>query len=281
VLWHDGQIVDLGTLGGAFGAAIDVSPAGQAVGVSTNASGVNRAFLWADATMSDLGTLGGPIGRANRINPRGEIVGFSSTAAGPIHATLWYDGSVTDLGTFGGSFSLAAGINPAGEIVGASTYPDGLERGTLWSQGAMIDLGALPPAYPDSRAIRINDLGQVIGWAASAPGVVEQIVGATHAVLWSEGLVVDLGTLGGTTSRAYGINDRAQIVGTARTADGSEHAFLWQDGAITDLNDLLAPDSGWTLSIAFGIDQQGRIVGQGVHDGQPHAFLLTPSQGSH
>jgi probable HAF family extracellular repeat protein len=277
VLWENDQTVDLGTLGGTSGGAIDVNPRGQAVGVTTNPAGVNRAFLWEDGSMRDLGTLGGPIGRANRINPRGEIVGFSSTAAGPIHATQWYRGSVTDLGTFGGSFSLAAGINGAGDIVGAATYPDGLERGALWADGAMLDLGALAPAYPDSRAIRINDRDQAVGWAATAPGVVEQIVGDTHAVLWTDDQPTDLGTLGGKTSRAYGINNRTQIVGTARTAAGADHAFLWQDGVMTDANDLLPLDSGWTLTIALGIDQRGDFVGQGIHDGQRRAFLLVPS----
>jgi probable HAF family extracellular repeat protein len=87
----------------------------------------------------------------------------------------------------------------------------------------------------------------------------------------------DLGTLGGPTSRAYGLNNRTQVVGTARTAAGADHAFLWQDGQMTDANDLLPDGSGWTLTIAFGIDEQGAVVGQGVHDGQRHGFLLTPA----
>ncbi len=33
-LWQDGEIVDVGTLGGTFGVAIDINPRGQAVGVS-------------------------------------------------------------------------------------------------------------------------------------------------------------------------------------------------------------------------------------------------------
>ena len=46
---------------------------------------------------------------------------------------------------------------------------------------------------------------------------------------------------------------------------------------MTDANDLLPDDSGWTPTIALGIDERGAIVGQGVHDGQRHAFLLQPS----
>jgi hypothetical protein len=45
---------------------------------------------------------------------------------------------------------------------------------------------------------------------------------------------------------------------------------------ITDLNDLIPPDSSWTLITAFGIDQQGRSVGLGTHAGQRRAFLLLP-----
>jgi hypothetical protein len=47
-----------------------------------------------------------------------------------------------------------------------------------------------------------------------------------------------------------------------------------------DANDLLPSSSGWTLTIAVGIDGQGALVGQGIHDGQSHAFLLTPARGA-
>ncbi|HXK31377.1 MAG TPA: hypothetical protein VJZ94_01370 [Candidatus Paceibacterota bacterium] len=39
--------------------------------------------------------------------------------------------------------------------------------------------------------------------------------------------VIDLGTLGGDSSVAYGINDRGQVVGNSKTSNGSEHAFLY------------------------------------------------------
>src|SRR4051812_26533463 len=46
--------------------------------------------------------------------------------------------------------------------------------------------------------------------------------------------VQDLGTLGGTYSTAYGINDSGQVVGYSRTNDGYEHAFLY-DGTMHDI----------------------------------------------
>ena len=37
----------------------------------------------------------------------------------------------------------------------------------------------------------------------------------------------DLGTLGGTLSEAWGINDQGQVVGWSGTAEGEIHAVLW------------------------------------------------------
>jgi len=46
---------------------------------------------------------------------------------------------------------------------------------------------------------------------------------------------------------------------------------------MTDLNDVVAPDSGWRLACAYGINNRGQIVGQGVVDGRKCGFLLTPT----
>ena len=50
--------------------------------------------------------------------------------------------------------------------------------------------------------------------------------------------MTDLGTLGGTYSWAFDINDRGQVVGYSGTAAGDQHAFLYGDGAMTDLGTL-------------------------------------------
>jgi probable HAF family extracellular repeat protein len=51
--------------------------------------------------------------------------------------------------------------------------------------------------------------------------------------------VTDLGTLGGTESFAYAINDWAQIVGFSETTgDTSGHSFLYRNGQMTDLYPL-------------------------------------------
>ena len=56
------------------------------------------------------------------------------------------------------------------------------------------------------------------------------------------------------------------------------HAFLWQDGVMTDLNDLpIVAGSGWILTAATAINDNGDIVGTGLLDGQVRGFLLTAS----
>src|SRR5215472_992969 len=52
-------------------------------------------------------------------------------------------------------------------------------------------------------------------------------------------VVVNLGTLGGTFSSAYGINNLGWVIGAANLAgDQTEHPVLWRDGSIIDLGTL-------------------------------------------
>jgi len=95
----------------------------------------------------------------------------------------------------------------------------------------------------------------------------------------------DLGTLGGTNSSAYAINDSEQVVGQASTSDGSWHAFLYQNGEMIDLGTRTHPDQNgnvWALGNARGINKNGQIVADGSRT-DPNgtnvssALLLTPT----
>jgi probable HAF family extracellular repeat protein len=85
--------------------------------------------------------------------------------------------------------------------------------------------------------------------------------------------VTDLGTLGGASSQANGINDSGQVVGYAYTPSGSTHAFLYSGGIMTDLGTL----PGGTQSVAYGINASGQVVGYSSIDssGDDHAFLYS------
>ncbi len=106
----------------------------------------------------------------------------------------------------------------------------------------IIDLGGLLNTK-FAHVTRLNDSGQVVG------------ISANHAFLWENGVMVDLGTLGGDFSLANGINDLGQVVGESKTLGGETHAFLWDHGTMSDLG------TSTETSSAQGINNQGEIVG--------------------
>lgn len=94
----------------------------------------------------------------------------------------------------------------------------------------------------------VNLHGQVVGW--------ESIGAEEHAILWQNGVTTDLGSLGGTPREALAINERGQIVGFSRTANGDQHAFLWQNGVMTDLG-----SPGGRSAVARAIMDDGTVIG--------------------
>jgi len=70
-----------------------------------------------------------------------------------------------------------------------------------------------------------------------------------------------LGTLGGTFSQAFGVNDNGWVAGFATTGgDISVRAFLWRRGVMTDLGTLGGSDP-LPYSVAGSINNRGEIVG--------------------
>jgi len=223
-------------------------------------------------TVTDLGTLGGTGSTATGTNNSAQVVGQARTPGDVAsHAFLWQNGTMTDLLTLGGTGSIANGINNSAQVVGnAHTTGDVAIHAFVWQNGLMTDLGTLGGTV--SSGVEINNSAQVVGFAYRTGDV------AFHAFLWQNGTMTDLLTLGGTGSIANGINNSAQVVGIALTpGDVANHAFLWQNGAMADLNSLVDSSSGWILTSAESINDNGEIAGWGVHNGLTRAFLLTPT----
>jgi len=80
---------------------------------------------------------------------------------------------------------------------------------------------------------------------------------AVALVVLAAACAVDLGTLGGRSSRATGINDEGVIVGTSENAFGQTHAFKRTPGEV--MRDLGALNSG--RSEAKAVNSTGVVVG--------------------
>ncbi|MFO1338236.1 MAG: hypothetical protein U1F53_08365 [Burkholderiaceae bacterium] len=228
VYWSsNGTAVELPGLpgGNGRGAAGDINNAGLVAGHTRAADGFSRhAVLWQGGVLvRDLGFMGGADNgvanqsRAYGINNAGVVVG-DAIVGSDFHAFRWVDGVFTDLGP-----GTALDITDDGATIFGNA--PGLIP-VLWRNGVRENLPALgggKTAY-GHLAMAMNNLGDVVGYAPAlkAPSF-------DTAVLWRGGKAIDLGRYpGGTVSRAYGVNDKGQVVGEGNLVpDGPMHGLRW------------------------------------------------------
>jgi probable HAF family extracellular repeat protein len=285
-LWENGKMRDLGTLpGNRYSEATDINERGQIVGRTWNTADLlsdeGRAFLWENGKMRDLGSLGDNYGEGVRINDRGQVLAtrcgtaenwYTEPEGDKCHAFLWENGKMRNLG---GRWSWATGLNERGQVIGMSANAMGEDapiwHAFLWQNGKSRDLSA--PRAKESAAVAINERGQIVGCSGSIDyewdACSENEDGT--ALVWQNGTMRKLGTLGGKESQAEDINDRGQMVGGSDTAGNKWHPVLWENGKMRDLGAL----PGNRDSVATNINERGQVIGNcGDYYWQKcHAFL--------
>lgn len=265
VLWKDGAITNLQTLGGP-----------------------SSAVPWIG--LNDAGTVAG-ISHTNRDDPLDEdwaceLVGFLPQTTDLIcRGFVWEGGPMRELPSLGGNHGFATGINNAGHIVGWAETPvpdptcsessaQKLQfRAVLYDpkdgSNGKIKARELSPFPGDSTsaATAINDNGQAVGIS----GDCDQAVGrysARHAVLWEKnGKVTEVPNLGGTTWHTpMDINLAGDVVGFSNPNEPGDEigdfiarAFYWPYGGA--ISDDLGTLEGDAFSQAFAINAQRQVVG--------------------
>ena len=229
----------------------------------------NHAVAWIGGRIFDLGTLGGIASEALAINRNDWIVGWANNGDELSHGFVYHNSHMNDIGTLpGGSESGAGAINSFGRVAGWSRDANGRHNAIIWENDLMLSLGTLP-GDRDSFATGMNDYDQVVGTSDQ------------HAFLFegdfTGGTMTPLPTFGGERSSALDINNSGVIVGTAEPAQGGLQACIWIDRQPVDLNQLIAPQSGWTINTPRAINESGYISALATRDGMERGVLLVPT----
>ncbi len=278
------SVTELASLGGSVTIGGSINEQGIVAGFGlVPGDAALHAVIWRGNQITDLGTAGGPNSYQSSLNDRNFVSGFSDTStADPLgedfclfgthlicSAFAWHDGTLTTFPTLGGNNSEPLfGFNNSGQFVGASETavhdptcpaPQVLQvEAAVWGPGPK-QVRELPPLPGDTngQAGSMNENGDVVGGTGDCTTV--YIFGGTHAVLWRQGTVIDLGSLGGAyDNTAFSVNSKDEVTGRSDLpADLTHHGFLWQNGAMSDLGTLPGDKS----SESVWINDPGLIVG--------------------
>jgi probable HAF family extracellular repeat protein len=251
----------------------------------------------------DMGTFGGHESAINfavddndrSVNKRGVTVGFSATSTHKLpqshplicggddgygsfitHAFRWQDGTVIDLGALPPAETNCSNtyqVNANGQIAGFSENGQidpllgfNQSRAVRWKDGEIEDLGSF--GGNQNGAIAINNRGQIVGNSQNATPDPFSCWGPTstecRAFLWQDGVMRDLGTLGGNDADAVYINERGQVAGVSYTSTIPNPVtgvppidpFLWENGTMLDLGTL-----GGAVGSASGLNNRGQVIG--------------------
>jgi uncharacterized membrane protein len=290
VLWSGGTITTIGLLpGGSYSTAYGLNDAGQVVGAGDTfvtwelmdpvTFHTGHAFVWQGGTPTDLdpSTITTSDGEfrlfifgsvARGINNGGQVTGVMQTLVPGAQS-----GSMPILHAFVTSASgqinrngddLGLQLNPKLDSFGMRINNRGQVVGTaagaqVWFLSTGGGFENIPiPKPPEGEVYGLNDAGVVVGEASGRAF----ILGAPGGLQYLP--------VAGNASKATGINNRGQVVGTG---DGP---FLYANSQVIDLNSRLAAAAGWKLQSADLINDKGQILGMGTRNGKSALVRLDP-----
>jgi probable HAF family extracellular repeat protein len=227
----------------------------------------------------DLGALNQTASAGRAITNCGQVTGWIASPSPPNTLGIplpfvWAQGVMQLLPLTGSAkYGQAFALNGCGQVVG-SNYNGVATRATTWQSGSMEIIHF---SGHDANGRSINDCGCIAGDGGTATkanvqawcqpgGRLNPLASNIPSVLPTD-----------RYSRAYGINNRGQIVGGSdigkpilypiafAAPHAGIHACLWDKGIAQDLGSLHASEG----SEAYGINDKTQVVGRSGN----HAFL--------
>lgn len=198
----------------------------------------------------------GPSARATDVNNNDQVLGSVCDAQWRCRAAI-HDIASNTTRYLGSIDAHPVAFNDRGDAVGTFLGPDGRDRVVVWRGESEHDLGTLggTSAFPYD----INEAGHVLIAVETGARTYCYPNGACYyerevtTKVWQDGVVTEIGTLGGAAMIGSALNDAGQVVGAAIDANGDVVAFHWHDG-------VLSTFARQTASIT-GMNDRGEVVG--------------------
>jgi uncharacterized membrane protein len=258
-------------------------------------------FVLEGTRIERLPLLGGDNSFAASVNNRRQVVGWAETASvgqGCVNPTdrgflaVMWDLNRNDMVVLPpyreDSASAATAVNDRGQVAGISGDCDqsvgrhSARHAVLWENGTvkLLDSDAMDWNTPTS----MTQNGDIIVGFSNTPGA-SAVSPTLRAVLWTTrddlcpkvpgtNMCVLNPVDGDTTTQAWGVNERGQVVGTS--FGQAARAVLWDKGETIDLNTVKG-DYPHALVNAMDINSRGQITGRAQRaDGTFVAIVATP-----
>ncbi len=234
---------------------------------------VLSAGRFASYYITDLGSLGGSESFGYAMNDMGQVVGSSRLAGNEVtHGFLFGSGRMMDLNPLNSGDIQTVGPS---DINNRGTVASGLMRDGVYSAaifdsrtGEITPLGSLGGVAFGSfngTATSVNDFGEAVGYS-----YVDDL--NRHAFLYKNGLMRDLGSLGGY-SAALSINNAGDIVGfSSESAFGVAHPILYRNGKMLTINPFGNPSNE---GIAWKLNDRGVVVGEAINGSFTNGFIYS------
>ena len=232
------------------------------------------AFSIIGGVFTNLGSFGGSGAYGQGINDSGQmVVAKNDGATGAVTAYIYSVGTFTVVPTPQGATQVdGSSMNSSGQVAGGVS--SGIYNAAILTANSVTMLGSLNPGS-FSFATSMNDAGQAVGYGTTAAGT-------SHAFLYSNGVMHDLGGFFNDKSQATDINNLGVIVGNG--TGFSNKSFVYSNGTYTDLSTVVVPPTGTVFRSATAINDlwanRGAIAASTAYRTPISSHRLTKSGGT-
>ena len=196
------------------------------------------------------------------INSNNQVAGYADVGSST-EGLLFAGGGYTVIPSLSGGSAQAMAIDDNGQMAGNGQVSGGNNNAFLYSGGNTVALGSLsgPLGTPVSYGYGIDAAGDVVGTSGTNANLY-------HAFFYSASsqAMTDLGTLGGSSSDAFGISANGKfVVGDASTVSNQTHAYIYSVSgqSMADLGTL-----GGSTSSAQAVNNAGHVAGYSTTTGE-------------